>query len=101
MAEAYTTGYWAPKKDGAGAFIEAWTEFAKWAREQPGAGSFRLAAQLPDRTRYVSFGSWESVEAADAWIESPEFGERLGRVREHVDQFSPAELEVVAAVGGD
>ena len=95
----YTTGTWKPKAGEEKAFIEAWSEFAEWASESPGAGLLRLARDLGDPERFVSFGRWESVEAAHAWKGSPEFKERMSRVQAHVDQFEPDELEVVATAG--
>jgi heme-degrading monooxygenase HmoA len=46
----------------------------------------------------VSFGQWESAEAADAWKASPEFRERMARVQQYVAKFTPAELVIVEAV---
>jgi heme-degrading monooxygenase HmoA len=99
MSEFYTTGNWTPKADEEEAFIEAWLEFADWARQIPGARTLRLARDMSDQTRFVSFGRWESIEAVRAWKGSPEFQERMSHVQEHVAQFVPAELEVIATVG--
>jgi heme-degrading monooxygenase HmoA len=98
MSEVYTTGTWTPNAGEADAFVEAWLEFARWASQAPGAGSLRLARDARDQERFVSFGRWDNIEAAHAWKSSPEFRERMGRVQRHVDQFAPAELEVVATV---
>ena len=100
MGEIYTTGAWAPKPGEEQAFIDAWKEFAGWANQMPGAGTLRLARDSEDPTRFVSFGRWESADAAHAWKASPEFRERMGRVQQHVAQFKPAELEIVATVRG-
>ena len=99
MSECYTTGYWTPKAGEQEAFVEAWREFARWASEMPGAGALRLAHNLGDQGRFVSFGRWDSIDQVHAWKATPEFKERMGRVQEHVEQFAPAELEVVATVG--
>ena len=99
MGEMYTTGTWKPNAGEEKAFVEAWREFAEWASGFPGAGLLRLARDLSDPERYVSFGRWESIEAAKAWKESPQFKERMSHVQAHVDEFAPAELEVVARVG--
>jgi heme-degrading monooxygenase HmoA len=59
----------------------------------------RLARDLSDPNRYVSFGRWESADAAHAWKGSEEFPVRMARVQQHVAQFAPSELEIVAVVG--
>lgn len=99
MGEIYTTGTWKPKAGEEKAFVEAWSEFAAWASEWPGAGVLRLARDLSDPEQYVSFGRWESVDAAHAWKASPQFGERMALVQAHVEEFAPDELEVVATRG--
>jgi hypothetical protein len=42
--------------------------------------------------------SWESFEAQQAWKDSPEFNERIGRVKQHTEEFTPSVLEHVTAV---
>jgi heme-degrading monooxygenase HmoA len=96
MSTLYTTGSWKPYPGSEGAFVEAWTEFAAWASGMPGAGELRLARNLSDPERYVSFGDWDGVDAVRSWKSSPEFRERMARVREHVAEFQPDELALVA-----
>lgn len=100
MTEVYTTGSWKPNAGQEDAFVEAWRDFARWASDMPGAGTVRLARDLRDPERFVSFAAWESIEAVRAWKSSPEFKERMGRVQVHVDKFAPTELEVVVALEG-
>ena len=97
MDETYTSGTWTLAPDKVDAFVEAWREFAAWASARPGAGTLRLACDLQDPARFVSFGRWEDIAAVRAWKADPEFSERMGRVRRHVDGFEPSELEVVAS----
>ena len=96
MQDVYTTGSWKPFPGQEEAFVEAWTEFASWASELPGAGTARLARDLRDPERFVSFMDWDSIEAVRGWKGSPEFKERMSRVQKHIDKFAPTELEVVA-----
>jgi heme-degrading monooxygenase HmoA len=98
MGETYTTGSWKPFEGQEEEFLAAWREFAGWASSLPGAGSARLARDLREPDRFVSFMQWESIEAVRAWKTSPEFKPRMGRVQQHVDKFSPTELEVVEVV---
>jgi heme-degrading monooxygenase HmoA len=98
MGEVYTTGWWKPKDGEEQAFVAAWLEVARWASEMPGAGTLRLARDNRGTGHYLSMGRWESIEQVHAWKGSPEFQERLSRVQQHVEQFSPSELEVVATI---
>jgi heme-degrading monooxygenase HmoA len=98
VAEVFTTGSWRPFAGQEDAFVEAWAEFARWASGMPGAGAVRLARDLRDPERFVSFAAWESIEAVRGWKGSPEFKERMSSVQQYVDKFAPTELEVVAAV---
>jgi len=101
MSDVYTTGSWKPFPGEEDAFVEAWAAFADWASEQPGAGVARLARDLRDPERFVSFMDWESIEAVRSWKGSPEFKERMSPVQKHIDQFTPTELELVASCGSD
>jgi heme-degrading monooxygenase HmoA len=96
MHEIYTTGTWKPNPGAEDAFIEAWAEFAGWASRMPGAGTLRPTRDVRDEQRFVSFGAWQSNEAVRAWKSAPDFRERMARVLQHVDEFEPTELAVVA-----
>jgi len=98
MSEVYSSGAWTAKEGEGEAFVEAWTEFARWLRTMPGAGTARLIRDLGEPRRYLSFAPWESAEAMHAWKADPGFGERIAAVREHVTEFRPSELELVAEV---
>ena len=99
MSTIYTTGSWKPREGAEEAFIEAWREFAEWAGSRPGVGTLRLTKDLKAPGRYVSFADWESAETVAAWKSTPEFAEGLARVRSHVEEFEPTELEVIVEVG--
>ena len=96
MSKIYTTGSWRPNQTSEQAFVEAWTEFAIWASSMPGAGKLRLVRDLHEPGRFVSFGDWESLDEVRAWKSSPEFRERMAQVLQHVEEFSPTELALVA-----
>jgi heme-degrading monooxygenase HmoA len=96
MAATYTTGTWTPNPGACDAFVEAWTEFAAWASSMPGAGTLRLVCDVREPSRYVSFGAWSSPEAITEWKTSGEFRERLAHVLQHVADFRPSELALVA-----
>jgi heme-degrading monooxygenase HmoA len=96
MGEIYTTGSWKPNGEAEEAFVEAWTEFAAWASSMPGTGKLRLVRDLHEPGRFVSFGDWEDIDDVRAWKSSPEFRERMAQVLQHVDEFHPTELALVA-----
>jgi heme-degrading monooxygenase HmoA len=96
----YTTGSWKPNPESEEAFVEAWSQFAVWASSMPGAGTLRLVRDLQEPGRYVSYGAWEDIDHVRAWKSSPEFRERMARVLQHVDEFQPTELALVATAQG-
>jgi heme-degrading monooxygenase HmoA len=98
MSETYSSGVWTPKEGEEEAFVDAWTEFARWLTTMPGAGTARLTRTLSEPRRYLSFAPWESAEAMHAWRNAPDFPGRLAAVREHVAEFIPSEYELVAEV---
>jgi len=98
MSEAYSSGAWTAKEGEGEAFVEAWTEFARWLSTMPGAGTARLTRDVSEPRRYLSFAPWESAEAMRAWKSNPDFPQRMGAVREHVEEFAPSEYELVAEV---
>ena len=97
MSEFITSGAWKPKPGEDDAFIAAWGEFAAWASGMAGAGTLRLMRDLADPSQFLSTGLWDSIEQVHAWKASPEFRERMGRVQQHVAEFKPAELQVIAS----
>jgi heme-degrading monooxygenase HmoA len=98
MTETYTSGSWTVKPGAEGAFVEEWTAFVTWASGMAGSGTFRLVRDVETPSRYLSFAGWESFEAQQAWKSLPEFGERLGRVRSHCEDFRPSTYELVVEV---
>ena len=75
-----------------------WRDFVAWGSTFPGSGTFRLVRDADDSATFMSFAPWESFEAQAAWKESPEFPERIGRVRRHTDAFAPSVFELVTTV---
>jgi heme-degrading monooxygenase HmoA len=94
----YTSGTWKPKPSSEDAFVAAWKEFAAWASSMPGAGRLQLVRDLREPEQFVSLGNWASIEQVRGWKSSPEFRERMARVLQHVDEFRPAELTLIASV---
>ncbi|HET6865792.1 MAG TPA: antibiotic biosynthesis monooxygenase family protein [Solirubrobacteraceae bacterium] len=93
---AYTTGSWLPYPGHQDAFLEAWQEFANWSCQMPGAQLAVLARDLRDPHRFVSMIAWDDLEDIHAWKGSADFRSRMAHVQEHIEQFAPTELDVVA-----
>jgi heme-degrading monooxygenase HmoA len=96
MGAIYTAGRWRADPGKQEAFVEAWAAFAAWASSVPGAGTLTLTRDVRSPELFLSFGDWEDLEAVRAWKGGAEFKERLAQVLQHVDEFEPTELEVVA-----
>jgi heme-degrading monooxygenase HmoA len=97
MSTVYTSGSWHPSAGSEDAFVAAWQQFAAWASARPGAGKLQLVRDLSRPERFMSFGDWESIEQVREWKSSPEFRERMARVLQHVDEFRPSELTLIAS----
>jgi heme-degrading monooxygenase HmoA len=100
MYEIFTNGRWEVEPGNEEAFVEAWSEFATWASNRPGAGTLRLVRDVRNTGRFVSFGQWGDADAVRAWKSSAEFKERLGRVVQQATEFEPTEFVGVVKVSG-
>ena len=100
MSNNYTTGTWTPHPGKEEEFVWAWLEFASSASSVPGAGLLSLTRDIRDRERFLSFGGWDSLEQVRGWRGSPEFRERMALVLQHVTEFQPSELTLVATADG-
>jgi heme-degrading monooxygenase HmoA len=89
---------WVVKSGEEDDFVAAWKEFVGWSAGMSGSGTFRLVRDREQPNRFLSFAPWESLEAQQAWTQQPEFGERLGRVRAHCDEFRPTTYDFVTEV---
>ena len=100
MSEPYTCGIWTVKAGKEEEFINLWQELADWtAREVPGARWARLLQDLDSPNRFVSVGTWESMEAIDAWRGLSAWKDQVERMRGVLDGFEPSTLEQVGDVG--
>jgi heme-degrading monooxygenase HmoA len=96
MTELVTTGTWRVNPTKEAAFVQAWAAFAEWASSMPGAVTLRLGRDVGAPLRFVSYGAWQDTDSVRAWKSAPQFRERIARVLQYVDDFQPAELDVVA-----
>jgi heme-degrading monooxygenase HmoA len=101
IGQPFTSGTWVVMKGKEDEFIARWTEFVGWTHENAaGAEAFLLIRNTEEPHRFISFASWESDEAVDAWRARPEFQELLGRCRELCEDFRGIDHVLAAAVGG-
>jgi heme-degrading monooxygenase HmoA len=101
MSELVTTGIWVVKTGEEAAFVQEWTRFAEWASTQPGATALRLGRVTVNPSKYVSFATWTDEASVRAWKAQPSFTAHMARVRQHVAEFEPTELDVVAHVSAE
>jgi heme-degrading monooxygenase HmoA len=94
LAVSYTMGFWTAKDGEEDALIAAWTEFAEWIEQQPGVHEVRLVRDLKEPRKFISFADWDDIESIHAWKSTPEFRERIGRVKQHTDAFVAGEAEL-------
>lgn len=94
-----TLGVWIVKPGREEAFVDGWRELAEWtAANAPGAGVGRLLQDEDQPTRFISIGPWDDRDAIAAWRSQLGFQERIGKLREMLETFTPASLELRAEV---
>ena len=97
VTEVYTSGDWLVKEGREEEFVRAWQELADWtAGSVPGSGRAHLLRDRDESRRFLSFGPWESLEAIASWRSSEGFSQRIGRIRELVEDMHPRTLDVAA-----
>jgi quinol monooxygenase YgiN len=96
MYEIFTHGRFEVEPGNEDGFVAAWSEFAAWASQQPGAQTLRLFRDIRNPGRFLAFGQWDDAEAVGAWKSSPEFKGRIGRVVAQATAFDPTELVTLA-----
>ena len=100
MYEIFTAGRFEVEPDNEEAFVDAWSDFAAWASQSPGARTLRLFRDVRNPGRFVSFGQWDDADAVRAWKSSAEFKERIGRVVRQATEFEPTEHVTLVKVAG-
>ena len=96
----YTHGVWQVRPGRAADFVAAWRELAEWSvANVPGAMWAKLLCDTEDDLRFVSMGPWANADAVSTWRSLPGWSERIGRIRELLDGFTPSTLEPVVEIG--
>lgn len=74
--------------------LRAGQELESPARWSPGRRDDRA-----DRSRFVSFGPWESLEAIESWRALEGFQRRVAKIRELLVGFEPLTLDLLVSEG--
>ena len=96
MNQYFTTGNWTVKPESHEAFIEAWSRFAGPGSGKPGAGTLQLMQDLDNPDVFISIGDWDAYDSIRGWKDTPEFREQIAQVLQHVSEFEPRNLSLVA-----
>ncbi len=98
-AGVYASGRWQVADGQADLFVERWRDFLTWTRdEHPELEFARLIRSETDPNRFVSFASWGSAEARNAWKQSPGFAERVSACRALCDDFQGDDFSTAVAI---
>jgi len=95
MASVWTHGVWVVKPGNEGAFVDAWSRFARAAI--PALGSARPIL-LRDRDRpnvFKTFGPWPSIEAIEAFRSSDLFQGAVVELQPLLESFEPMTLDEI------
>jgi heme-degrading monooxygenase HmoA len=102
MTQPYAYAVWIVRAGCEEDFVSAWRELAEWTEANaPGAGVGRLFQDDDQPSRFMSLWSWDDEEAIAVWRSQLGFQERVGRLRELLETYTPAtfrmRIEVAAA----
>ena len=97
--QPYTFGVWIVKPGREHDFVAGWRELAEWtAATSPGAQICRLMQDEDQPLRFISIGSWDDKDAIASSRSQLGFQERIAKLREMLETFTPATLELRAEV---
>jgi quinol monooxygenase YgiN len=99
MSQLYAFGVWIVKPGREDDFLAGWRELAEWtAANAPGAGVARLLQDEYQPMRFISIGPWDDQDALAASRSQLGFQERVAKLREMLETYTPANLELRAEV---
>ena len=95
----YASGNWVVTKGREEEFVRRWTEFLQWTRASfDELGSAHLIRDEETPAHFVSFATWQSVEALREWRSRPEFAVRMGACRALCDDFRGSSYTLAVVV---
>lgn len=92
----YSVGIWSVKAGHEEDFTALWQAMSDWAATVFAGAHGRLLRDRDRPGRFISFGEWPDEADLTAWRARPEFGEYVGKMREHLDDFMPGTFDVVS-----
>lgn len=93
MSQPYSYGVWIVKPGREEDFVAGWREMAEWtAANAPGAGIGRLFQDENQPGRFISVARWDDKDAIAAWRSQLGFQERIAKLRDMLETFTPANL---------
>lgn len=88
MADMFTYGRWTVVEGKDEDFIRAWNDLAQWTSDNiEGAGWAKLLRDGEDRNLFLSFGTFDNLEAIQAWRTSEGFTTGIGKMRGLLQDF--------------
>lgn len=95
----YASGNWIVTKGREEEFVRRWTEFLQWTRSTFGElGTAQLLRDEETQGHFVSFATWQSINALREWRSRPEFAEHLSACRSLCDEFRGSSYVLAAVV---
>jgi heme-degrading monooxygenase HmoA len=95
----YSAADWQVRAGREAEFVRAWNDFIRWTVEEvPGARTFHLLRDEQNSGRFVSFGSWDSMETVQAWGRHERFAEMYGRCVELCDDVTSGPFTLEAGM---
>jgi heme-degrading monooxygenase HmoA len=87
--QRFTTGVWLVKSGKEKDFIAAWGDTPTWIlNHNLGAIEFYLLQDIQEPRRFISTGSWESIQKIAAWKQLPESAEFIAKMKELCDELT-------------
>ena len=101
MTQPYIYAVWIVKPGREDDFVDGWRELSEWtSANAPGAGVDQLFQDEGQPSRFVSMRPWADRNAIAVWRSQLGYQERVGRLRELLETFTPADFRLRAEVSG-
>jgi quinol monooxygenase YgiN len=94
--QRFSVGIWLVKSGREDDFVAAWGDFAKQVFNQNlGAGEVYLLQDIQQPRRFISSGSWDSIQEIGAWRQLPEFKQFFVKAKELCDEITPLTMKPI------
>jgi quinol monooxygenase YgiN len=96
MAHIWTHGTYRVKPGCADDFVRGWQELARQAVDEFGVAPPTILRDREDRSLYITFGVWDSLETLERFRSSPLVAKRASALDDLLDSAETRVLEAVA-----